>query len=131
MITLIALAISLSIVSPGSALSQTAEPLTFYMKYLDVLAKAKTLDDLLPYYTKELREGLAKMPDEMKANYLKMNKRVLKDLKVTKQQIGADQAVFELTATAASGQPASGKVTMVKEGTAWKIDDDAWAMPLK
>jgi hypothetical protein len=132
MMTVIALGISLSIASTaGWTSSQTAEPLPFYMKYLEVLAKAKTLDDVLPYYTKEMRDGLSKMPDEMKANYLKMNRRGLKDLKVTSQKIGAGQAVFEMTAVGPAGQPASGKVTLVKEGTAWKIDDDAWAMSLK
>ena len=132
MTTVIALGLSLSIASTaGWASAQSPEPLAFYLKYLEVLAKAKTLDDVLPYYTKELRDGLSKMPDEMKANYLKMNRRGLKNLKVTKQQIGADQAVFELTALGADGQPASGKVTLAKEGAAWKLDDDAWAMSLK
>jgi hypothetical protein len=40
---------------------------------------------------------------------------VLKNLKVTSEQIGADKAVFELTAVGAAGQPASGKVTLMKE----------------
>jgi hypothetical protein len=131
MTIIVALGISLSMISTAGTLPQTAEPLAFYMKYLDVLAKAKTLDDLLPHYSKDLRDGLSKMPDEMKTNYLKMNRRVLKDVKVTSQQVGAEKAVFEMTAVTATGQPGSGKVTLVKEGTAWKIDDDAWAIAAK
>ena len=29
------------------------------------------------------------------------------------------------------GRSTSGKVTMVKEGGAWKMDEDAWATPIK
>jgi hypothetical protein len=38
---------------------------------------------------------------------------------------------MELTAKTGDGRPAQGKVTMVKEGGAWKLDEDAWAAPPK
>lgn len=107
----------------------SSDPLEFYREYQAVLAKAKSLDPLLPYYTKEVSTGLGKMPKEMQANYLKMNARTLTDLKVTKQTIDANRAVFEMSARTHDG-PASGKVTLVKEGGAWKVDDDAWVTQL-
>jgi hypothetical protein len=39
--------------------------------------------------------------------------------------------VLELTAKTGDGRPTSGKVTMVKEGGEWKLDEDAWATPIK
>jgi hypothetical protein len=102
-------------------------PLETYKAYLEVLAKADSLDQLLPHYTKELAGQLAKMPKEMQGNYLKMNKRVLKDLKVTKETVTATKAEYELTATTADGKPTTGSATLVKEGGAWKIHDEAWA----
>ena len=126
----VAIGILLTIAASSTAgLIQSDEPLTFYKKYLEVLAKAKSLDELLPYYAKELSDGLVKMPAEMKSNYLKMNKKALKDLKVTKQDVGADKAVYEMSATA-DGKQTHGKVTLVKQGGAWKIEDEAWALPL-
>ena len=72
-----------------------ADPIEFYKGYLAVLAKAKSLDELLPYYTAELAQGLRKMPKEMQGNYLKMNVRQLSDLKVTRQSVTASKAEWE------------------------------------
>ncbi|HVE48347.1 MAG TPA: hypothetical protein VNG69_01875 [Casimicrobiaceae bacterium] len=101
-------------------------PLDFYKSYLVVLA-ANSISDLMPYYTRELREGLPKMPKDMQANYLKMNKRTLSALTVTKETVTANKAVYELTAKLPDGRTTFGTVTLVKEGSAWKVDDDAWA----
>ena len=90
----------------GKSETQTkaSDPLQFYKGYLAVLAKAKSLDELLPYYTRELGEGLRKMPAEMQANYIRMNARALTDLKVTKQQVDSSKAVFEMSAKTADGR---------------------------
>jgi hypothetical protein len=107
------------------------DPLSTYKQYLTVLAKAKTVEELLPYYTNELAEGLRKMPADMQANYLKMNARTLTDLQVTKQDVGADKAEFQLTARTPAGLATAGTATLVKEDGRWKIDDEAWAAPMK
>jgi Domain of unknown function (DUF4878) len=127
------LAVTFALVSSLASFAARAapsDPLEFYREYQTVLAKAKSLDPLLPYYTKELGTGLAKMPKEMQANYLKMNARKLTDLKVTRQTVDASKAVFEMTAKTEDGRPTSGQVTLVKERGAWKVDDDAWATQL-
>lgn len=116
----------LSVGVVAAARAQANDPLAVYKQYLNVLAKASSLEALLPYYTKELSTGLGKMPKDMQANYLKMNRRTLTDLKVTKQDVGADKARFEMTAKSADGSPTSGSATLIKEGGAWKIDDEAW-----
>ena len=113
-----------------AAQSKSGDPVDVYREYLSVLAKASTLDPLLPYFTKELADGMRKMPADMHAAYLKMNKRVVNDLKVTKQTVTATRADLEMTAQDAQGQSLTGSATLVKEGEAWKIEDFAWAGPL-
>ena len=113
--------------APVRAQQKPSGPLETYKAYLEVLAKAESLDQLLPYYTKELAEGLAKMPKEMQGNYLKANRRVLTDLRVTKETVTATKAEFQMTAVTPDKKHTSGTATLVKEGDAWKIDEDAWA----
>ena len=110
---------------PG-AHGQSNDAFNVYKQYLAVLAKADSLESLLPYYTKELSSGLTRMPTDMQANYLKMNRRTLTDVKVSKQQVDANKAYFEMSAKAADGQQTTGSATLVKEGGTWKIDDEAW-----
>ena len=126
----LAVMLILSIQAVGAAHGQPQDAFEFYKQYLAVLAKADSLQTLLPYYTKELSSGLSKMPKDMQANYLKMNRRTLTDVKVTKQQVDANHARFEMVAKAADGQPTSGSATLVKEGGGWKIDDEAWVANL-
>jgi hypothetical protein len=113
----------------AGAQSKSDDPVAVYKEYLGVLAKATTLDPLLPYFTRELADGMRKMPKDMQGNYLKMNKRVVNDLKVTKQTVAAARAELEMAATDAGGQALTGTATLVKEGGAWKVDDFAWAGP--
>lgn len=126
----IATLVAFLITASGSAAQPKAvDPLSAYKEYLAVLAKATTLEPLIPYYTKELGDGLRKMPKDMQANYLKMNKREIKDLKVTKQNVTASKAEFEMTGKDAAGNDLAGTATLVKEGGGWKVDDFAWAGP--
>ena len=119
-----------SIVTVAAGQASPTDPLQFYKGYLGVLAKATSLRELLPFYTKELASGLAKMPAEMQANYLKMRVRALTNLKVVKQDVKADKATYVLEATQADGQPTNGTASLVKEGGAWKVEDEAWAANL-
>lgn len=113
-----------------AAQGKSDDPVAVYREYLGVLAKATSLEPLLPYFTKELADGMRKMSKDMQANYLKMNKRVVNDMKVTKQNVTAAKADLEMTAKDATGQAMTGTATLVKEGGAWKVDDFAWAGPL-
>jgi hypothetical protein len=126
------LVVAVSVVlSPRVAESQAkaTDPLEAYKEYLGVLAKATSLDPLLPYFTKELSDGYRKMPTDMQGNFLKMNKRIVSDLKVTKQSVTANKADFQLTAKDSDGNAVTGSATLIKEGGVWKIEDFAWAGP--
>jgi hypothetical protein len=129
--TLAALLIALmSATTVVSGQKSPADPLEFYKGYLAVLAKAQSLDELLPFYTKELATGLKGMPKEMQGNYLKMNKRALTNLKVVKRDVKTDTAAYVLEATLADGRPTSGSAKLLKEGGAWKVEDESWAANL-
>jgi hypothetical protein len=106
------------------------DPLEFYKGYLAVLAKATSLDELVPFYVKDLGDGLKKMPRDMQGNYLKMNARSLSDVKVVKQTVTASKAEYQLTARTAAGAETTGRATLVKERGAWKVEDEAWASPV-
>lgn len=128
---ILAFAVALVATIPASASQKSpSAPLDAYKAYLAVLADASSLDQLIPFYTSELGGLLKKMPKDQQANYLKMNKRVLKDLKVTKQAVTDARAELDMTATMADGRPTSGRAILHKEDGAWKIDEDAWATGL-
>jgi hypothetical protein len=117
--------------TPSSAQSRT--PLDAYKAYLDAASKATGPDALFPHISKEYKTLLQKAPKDRVEKMLKMSiaKEKLQDNSVTSQQVGASKAVLKLTAKTGDGRPTTGKVTMVKEGRAWKLDEDAWATPLK
>ena len=112
---------------------QAAGPLEAYKAYLDAASKATTPDALFPFISKEYKTVLQNAPKGEVDKMLKMSiaKDKLTDIKVVKQQVDASKAVLELTAKTGDGRDTSGKVTMVKEGGAWKMDEDAWATPVK
>lgn len=115
-----------SLAFAGAAHAQSGEPFEVYKQYLQALEKAEALEPLLPYYTKELAGGLSRMPKEMQASYVTMNRRSLTNLKVIRQEVGPNKAHFEMTAKGPDGRDTTGSATLVKEDGAWKIDDSAW-----
>jgi hypothetical protein len=118
--------LSVGLTVAGAAHAQSGDPFDVYRQYLRALEKADSLEPLLPYYTKELSSRLSTMPQEMQGNYVKMNRRVLTDLKVVKQEVGPAKARFEMTAKGPDGHETTGSAVLVKEDGAWKIDDSAW-----
>ena len=113
--------------------AQGKTPLDAYKAYLDAASKATKPDALFPFVSKEYKSLLQNAPKAEVEKMLKMHvaKDKLSDIAVTSQNVGASKAVLELTAKTGDGRPAQGKVTMVKEAGAWKLDEDAWALPPK
>jgi len=129
---LLALAlVSCAVVSPLSAQGRT--PLDAYKAYLDAASKATKPDALFPHVSKEYKTLLQNAPKGEVDKMIKMHiaKDKLTDIAVKNQQVDAKKAVLELTAKTGDGRPAQGKATLVKEDGAWKLDEDAWAVPPK
>ena len=108
-------------------------PLDAYAAYLTAASKATTAEALFPFISNEYKTMLQKAPKGEVEKMLKAHiaKDKLTDIKVTSEKVDVNKAVLELTAKTGDGRPTSGKVTMVKEGGEWKLDDDAWATPIK
>ena len=119
----------------AAALTLTAQqikgPVETYMAYLDACAKATSLDAVLPYFTAEMEAGWKKAPKAQQDNFFKFKIKGenLSDVKVVTQKTEGKKTRLTLTAKTAAGRQATGDVTMVQEGTAWKVDEDAWNMP--
>jgi hypothetical protein len=113
--------------------AQAGTPLDAYKAYLDAASKATTPEALFPFISKEYQSLLKTAPKEEVAKMLKMSiaKEKLTDITVVSQKVEATKAVLELKAKTGDGRATQGKVTMVKEGGAWKTDEDAWATPVK
>lgn len=123
----------LGVVCTAASTAQTPGPLEAYKAYLDAASKATTPEALFPFISKEYKSMLQNAPKTEVEKMLKMGiaKEKLTDIVVTSQKVDATKAVLELTAKTGDGRTTQGKVTMVKEGGAWKTDEDAWATPIK
>ena len=112
------------------ALAATAKtPTQAYLDYHAALQKAKTLDEVLPYLSKEYRGMLESQPKADRATWLGRLKDMApaRDLKITKETINGDKCTLEGTGTSAKGNPSQGKISLVKEGGSWKLDEEGWA----
>ena len=128
------LAVALGALLTGATVAtQTPGPLDAYKAYLDAASKATTAEALFPFISKEYKSLLQSAPKAEVEKMIKMSiaKDKLTDITVVSQKVDAAKAVLELSAKTADGRATTGKVTMVKEGGAWKMDEDAWATPIK
>jgi hypothetical protein len=51
----------------------------------------------------------------------------IKDMKINKETIDGDKCTLEATGTSARGNAVKGKISLVKEGGAWKLDEQFWS----
>lgn len=113
----------------SSLLAQAKTPTQTYLDYHDAVAKAKTLDEVMPYLSAMYRSMLESRPKEDRPKWLGNLKDgdAVTDLKITKETVNGDKSTVEATGISAHGNPVHGKIILVKEGDAWKIDSTAWA----
>ena len=109
-----------------------AEPKTATQTYLDyhaALQKAAKLEDVMPYLSAEYRAMLESQPKKDAALWLGRLRQgtPVKDLKVTKETVAGNTCTLDGTGTSERGNAIHGKIHLVKEGGAWKIDEEAWA----
>jgi hypothetical protein len=119
----------LVIVSSSDLIAETKTPTQTYLEYHAAVAKAKTLDEVLPYLSAMYRSMLESRPKEDRPKWLTNLKdgSDVKDLKMTKEAIDGDKCTLEATGISAHGNAVHGKIIMVKEGGAWKLDASSWA----
>ena len=98
-----------------------------FLDYHAAAKKATTLAELLPYLSAEYRAMLESRPKEDQPVWLgRLKDATVKDLKVTKETIAEAKCTLEATGTSAKGNAVRGKIMLVKEGGAWKLDEQFW-----
>ena len=128
----IAVAFVLAAAVPGSAQTPAATYKTgaeAYLAYRTAFAKAKTIDELLPWMSKERASQIAKTPAGERKEMFDMIKMMddHTNIKVIKETPTAKGADLQVEAMSDGGKSkATGVITMAKEGAAWKIDQESW-----
>jgi hypothetical protein len=114
-----------------SALPATAQKTAtqFYMDYQAAFAKAKTIDEILPFMSKERVAEVKAVPAGERAKmfeFVKMMAGEHKNVKVTKETKTATGYTLDVTATTSDKTPATGTIDIVTEGGAMKIAKESW-----
>ncbi len=104
-------------------------PTQTYLDYHAAVLKAQTLSEVLPYLSAAYRGMLESRPKKDLPVWLERLKETanVKDLKIGKETIAADKCALEGTAMSARGNAIHGKINLVKESGAWKLDEEFWA----
>jgi hypothetical protein len=125
--TLVALA-----VAPGAAQTPTSTYKTageYYLAYREAFVKAKTVDELAPWMSKTRRDQIAKETPADRKEMFEMIKMFddRTNIKVVKESATATGAELQVEGISAeSKSKGTGVITLVKEGTAWRVDRESW-----
>ena len=114
---------------PSTILAQEKTPTQTYLEYQAAVQKATSLPEVLPRLSAAYRGMLESRPKKDQPVWLERLKESsnIKDLKITKETISGDKCTLEGSGTSARGNSVRGKVNLVKEGGAWKLDEEFWA----
>jgi hypothetical protein len=101
----------------------------FYLAYRSAFDQATSIDELLPWVAQGRREQIAKAPPQERREAFEMIKmfddRV--DVKVVKETPSASGAELLVEGISAERRSkATGVITLVKEGGAWRIERENW-----
>ena len=101
----------------------------FYLAYRVAFDRATSIDELLPWVAKGRRDQIAKSPASERKEAFEMIKMFddrtnVKVVKETPSATGAELQVEGISAE--SRTKATGIITLVKEGGAWRIERENW-----
>lgn len=100
----------------------------FYREYRAAFAKAKSIEELLPYLSKVRAEMVQQTPKEDRAKMFGMMKAMdVKDVKVLKESKTDSGYVLEATGKGGIAPgPSKGTIDIVREGGKLKVDRESW-----
>ncbi len=119
----------------GLSASLAAQPAAYrtgaeaYLAYRTAFTKAKTIDELVPWMSKERAADIARTPAGERKEMFDMIKMMddHTNIKVVKETPTAKGADLQVEAASDGGKSkATGVITMAKEGAAWKVDRESW-----
>ena len=124
-LAIVAVALVPSIVLAGDV---KGEGTKFYTDYRAAFARAKSIDDILPFMSKERVAQIQQTPKEDRAKMFEMIKMMdVKDVKVTKETKAGTGYSLEATGMGGLGDgPSKGTITIVREDGKLKLDKEAW-----
>lgn len=122
---LVLLAATLSAAAPAKATSPTEA----YLSFVAAAQKATTLDEILPHLSGEYRAMLTAQAKDQKALWLQRMKDSanMTEIKITKETTDGKKCTLEGTARSAKGMPLRGRISMVNEDGAWRLDEQGWS----
>jgi hypothetical protein len=113
---------------PVAAQKAAQTPTQFYTEYRDVWQKAKSIDPILPYLSKDSRAEIEATPKDKRQEMFGMMKLLgnMTDVKVAKETKQGDGYMLELTATGPDKKPMKGSAEIIMEGGAMKLKKETW-----
>jgi hypothetical protein len=121
-----ALGAAVALLTPLAAQTKTASQ--FYMDYRTAFDKATTIDDVLPYMSKQRADEVAATPADERAKMFEMIKMMgaLTEVKILKEAKTPEGATLTVEALDPEKKKTTGTVKVIKEGDAWKLDGESW-----
>ena len=100
----------------------------FYAEYRTAFAKAKAVEDVLPYLSKSRVAMVDKTPKEDRAKMFDLMKALdVHDVKVLKESKTETGYVLEAVGKGGTGPgDAKGTISIVREGGKLKLDTESW-----
>jgi len=116
-------------VAPATLLAQSETATQFYQKYLTAFEKAKKIEDILPFMAAENRKQAEQTPKDERDKMFGMIKILShNNVKVLKEERAPDgKTILTVEGIDSDKNKGTGKVTLVKEGNAWKIGEESWS----
>jgi hypothetical protein len=113
---------------PASAQKAGQTATQFYTEYRDVWQKAKSIEPILPYLSKDSRAEIEATPKDKRQEMFGMMKLMgnMTDVKVAKETKQGDGYLLELTATSPDKKPMKGSAEIIMEGGAMKLKKETW-----
>ena len=123
----------LTIVALTSAQAQTPAPAQtatqFYMAYRAAFDKAAKIEDLLPFMSAASKKEVEATPAADRAKMFGLMKIMgtLTSVKVLKEERAGDGATLTAEGLDTDKKKTTGKITIIKEGGAWKLGAESWS----
>ena len=121
--------VTAAMVTATAAQPATQTASEFYMTYRTTFAKAKTIDDVIPFMSKEVRAKVESTPAAERPKMFEFIKEMassmtnVKVMKETKTDTGVT-----LTVEGMEGKDKmTGQVQIVREDGAWKVGRESWS----
>ena len=112
-----------------TAAAQTQTASEFYMAYRAAFTKAKTIDDLSSYMSKEMRAKVDETPAAERPKmfeFIKQMSTAMTNVKVIKETKTDDGVT--LTVEAMDGkEKMTGQIQILRESGAWKVGRESWS----